>query len=84
MYYNDNTIVYYKGNWAKVKDAQINPYVQTLHYGGGVFEGIRAYEIDGQAHIFKAKAHYERLLHSAEKMHVKTNYTAYFNFWVAW
>ena len=75
MYYNDSTIVFIDGKWMKAKDLMISPYVQTMHYGSGVFEGIRSYATPDGTRIFKAKEHYERLLYSAEKMHLKVNYT---------
>jgi branched-chain amino acid aminotransferase len=38
----------------------------TMHYGVGVFEGIRAYQrSDGKTHIFRLREHVERLLDSA-------------------
>lgn len=75
MYYNDNTEVFFDGQWMKAKDLMVSPYVQTMHYGSGVFEGIRSYATPDGTRIFKAKEHYERLLFSAEKMHLKVNYT---------
>ena len=50
-------------------------YSQTLHYGAGVFEGIRSYKTEDGAKVFKAKEHYERLLYSAEKMHIQLEYS---------
>ncbi len=76
MYYNDNTIVYLDGNWKKASEATTSLYDQTLHYGNGVFEGIRAYNTEDGAQIFKAKEHFNRLLKSAKKMHINTPYKA--------
>ncbi|PIQ49752.1 MAG: branched-chain amino acid aminotransferase [Cytophagales bacterium CG12_big_fil_rev_8_21_14_0_65_40_12] len=75
MYYSEDTIVYLDGKWLKATDANFSLYSQSIHYGSGVFEGIRSYEAEGEASIFKAAAHYERLLDSAKKMHIKCNYT---------
>src|SRR5678816_2721270 len=37
----------------------------TMHYGVGVFEGIRAYQrTDGKTHVFRLREHVERLLDS--------------------
>ena len=74
-YKNEKTVVYHNGEWIKADDAQTDLYSQTLHYGCGVFEGIRAYRTAGGTNIFKAKEHYERLKFSAEKMHMTFNYT---------
>ena len=76
MYYKENTVVYFNGQWLKAKDLMVNPYVQTMHYGNGVFEGIRSYATPDGTRIFKADEHYQRLLFSAKKMHLKVNYTA--------
>lgn len=76
MYYNEDTTVFLNGKWLKAKDATTDLYAQTLHYGNGVFEGIRSYNTEDGVKIFKAKEHYERLLYSAEKMHIKLNYTS--------
>ena len=42
MYYNEETIIYLDGKWVKAKSASMDLYSQTLHYGAGVFEGIRS------------------------------------------
>ena len=74
-YYNDKTIVFLNGEWIKAGDAKTDLYSQTLHYGCGVFEGIRSYKTDDGVRIFKAEEHYERLLYSAKKMHLNFDYT---------
>ncbi len=61
MYYNTNTILFLNGKYIKATDAPTDLYSQTLHYGYGVFEGIRAYETSNGAKIFKAVEHYQRL-----------------------
>lgn len=75
MYYNENTTIFLNGKWLNAKDATTDLYAQTLHYGSGVFEGIRSYETKDGASVFKAKEHYERLHYSAEKMHIKLDYS---------
>ena len=47
-----------------------------MHYGNGVFEGIRSYETPDGTRIFKAKEHYDRLHYSAEKMHISLRYSS--------
>ena len=42
-------------------DAQIHVLTHTLHYGTGVFEGIRAYETDKGTCIFRLEDHVQRL-----------------------
>lgn len=75
QYYNEDTILFFNGAFVKASEAKTDLYSQTLHYGIGVFEGIRAYETPSGTKIFKAKEHYERLIYSAQKMHLNFNYT---------
>ena len=75
MYYNNETEVFFNGEWLKAKDVMVSPYAQTMHYGSGAFEGIRSYETPDGTRIFKAEEHYKRLLYSAEKMYLKVNYS---------
>jgi len=75
MYYNEKTTIFLDGKWMKAKDASTDLYTQTMHYGSGVFEGIRSYATDDGAKVFKAKEHYERLLYSADKMHIRLDYS---------
>jgi len=75
MYYNKDTKIFLDGKWLKASEATTDLYAQTLHYGNGVFEGIRSYKTEDGTHIFKAKEHYERLKYSAELMHINLDYT---------
>ncbi|MDB3905591.1 branched-chain amino acid transaminase [Crocinitomicaceae bacterium] len=75
MYYNSNTIVFLDGKWVKASETTSSLYGQTLHYGIGVFEGIRSYKTEDGNKIFKAKEHYERLHYSARKMEIDLPYT---------
>lgn len=75
MYFTNNTVLFLDGKWVKAKDAKTNLYSQSLHYGAGVFEGVRSYKTDQGTSTFKAKEHFERLHYSAEKMHIKLNYS---------
>lgn len=50
-------------------DARVHVMTHTLHYGLGVFEGIRAYErADGRAHVFRLGEHVRRFFDSAHLM----------------
>lgn len=66
MYYNENTIVYFNGEFVKATEAKGNVYDQSLHYGYAVFEGIRSYETKNGVRIFKAAEHFDRMKFSAE------------------
>jgi len=49
------------------RDATIHVLTHTLHYGMGVFEGLRAYQLaDGSTAIFRLHEHTKRLLNSAK------------------
>lgn len=74
MYYDHKTLLYLDGKFVKASDASTDLYSQTLHYGYGVFEGIRAYKTENGTSIFKAKEHYERLKNSAELINIPFNY----------
>ena len=70
MYFNDQTLLYLNNKFVKSCDATTDLYSQTLHYGYGVFEGIRAYETANGTKIFKPKEHYERLKNSCELINI--------------
>lgn len=56
-------------NW---EEANVHVLTHTLHYGLGVFEGIRCYAcIDGRSAVFRLKDHVRRLFDSAHAMMLK-------------
>ena len=60
-------------DWDK---AQIHILTHTLHYGWGVFEGIRCYQChDGSSAIFRLKEHVDRLFDSAHIIGIKIPFT---------
>ena len=59
-------------DWDK---AQIHVLTHSLHYGMGVFEGIRAYETSEGPGIFRLTEHIERLFNSAKIMMMDIPYT---------
>lgn len=75
MYFNAKTTIYYDGRYLPATDAHVNLYMQTLHYGYGVFEGIRSYATDAGPRIFKAREHYERLIRSCELLGIPFAYS---------
>ena len=70
MYYNDQTLIYLNGKFVKASETSTDLYSQTLHYGYGVFEGIRAYGTSNGTSVFKSKQHYQRLKNSAELINI--------------
>jgi branched-chain amino acid aminotransferase len=75
MYYNNNTILFLDGKFTKANESLTDLYGQTMHYGYGVFEGIRAYATGNGTSIFKAKEHYERLKKSCELVNIPFDYS---------
>ena len=75
-YYNENTIIYFNGQFVKAVEAKTDLYSQSLHYGYAVFEGIRSYKTaSGKTKIFKEVEHFERLQHSAETVNMPYSWT---------
>lgn len=74
MYYTPNTVLFLNGKYIKATDATTDLYSQTLHYGYGVFEGIRSYETTHGTKIFKAVEHFERLKKSCELVNIPFDY----------
>jgi branched-chain amino acid aminotransferase len=74
MYYGKGTIVFHDGAFEKATEAQTDLFSQSMHYGHGIVEGLRAYDTDLGPHIFKAKEHYERLLLAAQRLHLNVKF----------
>lgn len=58
--------VWMDGKLVPWDEAKIHVLTHTLHYGSGVFEGIRAYETKQGAAVFRLSDHIERLFRSAK------------------
>ena len=67
--------IWMDGEYLKWDDAQISVMSHTLHYGTGVFEGIRARETSIGTAIFRLKDHIERLFSSAEAYNLEIPYS---------
>ena len=74
MYYTKDTILFLNGKFIKAIDAHVDLYSQTLHYGFGAFEGIRAYKTMNGTKIFKAQEHFERLRKSCALVGITFQY----------
>lgn len=66
--------IWMDGQWVPWRDAKIHILTHSLHYGMGVFEGIRAYETAKGTAIFQLEAHTRRFLGSANIMNMKMPY----------
>jgi len=66
---------WYEGTLYDWNITLLHPMTFALHYGGSVFEGIRAYPTPKGAAIFRLPEHVDRLLHSASVAKMKVRYT---------
>ena len=69
---------FFRGDYVLLKDANVNVMTHALHYGTGVFEGIRGNwnEEKGVVNIFRLREHYERLLRGCRLLMLDIPYTA--------
>ncbi len=58
-------VIWMDGEMVPWRDAKVHVLTHTLHYGMGVFEGIRAYHTDRGTAIFRLQEHTDRLFRSA-------------------
>ena len=61
-------VIWMDGEFIDWRDAKVHVLTHTLHYGVGVFEGLRAYATDRGPAIFRLQRHTERLFQSAKIM----------------
>lgn len=64
-------VIWLDGELVPWRDAKVHVLTHTLHYGMGVFEGVRAYATDKGACIFRLREHTDRLFNSAHIMNMK-------------
>jgi|TARA_B100000809_G_scaffold261979_1_gene311963 branched-chain amino acid aminotransferase len=64
-------VIWMDGELVDWRDAKIHVLTHTLHYGMGVFEGLRAYATDQGPALFRLQEHTERLNNSAHIMRMK-------------
>lgn len=77
MSYEDRDgTIWMDGQFVPWRDARVHLLTHTLHYGVGVFEGIRAYETDRGTAIFRLDDHTRRLFDSAHILGMKIPYDA--------
>jgi branched-chain amino acid aminotransferase len=69
-------LIWMNGEFVAWEDAKVHVLTHAMHYGTGVFEGIRAYETDdGQTGIFRHLDHLRRLERSAQLYYMDIPYT---------
>jgi branched-chain amino acid aminotransferase len=72
----DAKFIWLNGNFQPFNDTNIHLLSNTLHYGMGVFEGVRAYETNDGGAIFRLIDHTERLFSAASKINISIPYSA--------
>ena len=63
-------LIWFDGKMVDWRDAKVHVLTHTLHYGMGVFEGVRAYAAEGGTAIFRLQSHTDRLFRSAHIMNM--------------
>ena len=68
-------LIWFDGELVPWREAKVHVLTHTLHYGLGVFEGVRAYETSQGPSIFRLQEHTNRLFRSAHIMNMKMQFT---------
>ncbi len=64
-------LIWYDGKMVDWRSANVHVLTHTLHYGMGVFEGVRAYKTKQGTAIFRLAEHTQRLFNSAKIFQMK-------------
>jgi len=72
---NEVKKIWLDGEFVDWQNAKTHILTHTLHYGGGVFEGIRAYETKNGPAVFRLKEHIDRFFYSASCLDMKMPFT---------
>jgi branched-chain amino acid aminotransferase len=72
---NTADLIWLNGEFVAWEDAKVHVLTHALHYGTGVFEGIRAYETPNGTAIFRNQDHLERLEKSAKLYYMDVPYS---------
>ena len=68
-------VIWFDGEMVPWRDARVHVLTHTLHYGMGVFEGVRAYKAEQGTAIFRLQQHTDRLFRSAHILGMKIPHT---------
>jgi branched-chain amino acid aminotransferase len=68
-------LIWHNGEFVAWEDAKVHVLSHGLHYGTGVFEGIRCYETERGPAIFRHPEHLDRLAKSAELYYLELPYS---------
>jgi len=72
---NFSNKIWLDGKLIPYDDANIHILSHCIHYGSGVFEGIKCYKTENGPAIFRLKEHLERLFYSAQSLKMKIPFT---------
>jgi branched-chain amino acid aminotransferase len=72
---NEAEFIWMNGEIVRWEDARVHVLTHALHYGSGVFEGIRAYETERGTAVFRHQDHLDRLHRSAELYYMELPFT---------
>ena len=75
MVFDQTKWVWMNGQLVRWRDATVNVSAHALHYGSGVFEGVRCYATEDGPAVFRLEAHLDRLFASAEVYGIKVPYS---------
>ncbi len=67
--------IWMNGEFVDWKNAKVHVITHALHYGSGVFEGIRFYETPKGTAVFRLKEHTQRLFRSAKVFNLNIGYS---------
>ena len=67
----EKKLIWKNGSFNHWDDTNVHILSHTLHYGTGVFEGVRAYKTSDGPAIFRLKEHTSRLFNAANKINIK-------------
>ena len=67
----EKKLIWKNGSFNNWDDTNVHVLSHTLHYGTGVFEGVRAYKTSDGPAIFRLKEHTSRLFNAADKINIK-------------
>ncbi|WP_028058205.1 branched-chain amino acid transaminase [Candidatus Solirubrobacter pratensis] len=72
---SQSDLIWMNGELVPYEDAKVHVLTHALHYGTGVFEGVRAYDTPRGTAIFRHADHIDRLFRSAALYHMEIPYS---------
>ena len=70
----EDGVVWMNGEFVEWEDATTHVMTHALHYGSGVFEGVRAYDTEKGTAVFRWEEHLERLYESTKPYDMEIDY----------